>query len=258
LEDHPFDTTRGISFDHADWTTVLQQHVSVKAGQTIDGILNVATVDYDGIRDDPKFQAYLQKLQLCDPTQLQLTEQVAFWMNAYNAYCINLIVQHEASSGTKISSINDLSTKETVVWNNPKAGFVNGQAVSLNHIEHDQLRRRFADARVHACIVCASASCPNLRNEAFDARTLSAQMDEQMQNWMSNDSKGICWNSQTKKLDLSRIFLWFAEDFGQMNGIREFLMPYVTNNETVQGKLRQKAPVRYFEYSWKINRTPQS
>jgi hypothetical protein len=236
---------------------VLQQHVSVKPGQTIDGIQNVATVDYDGIRNNPKFTAYLQQLERCDPTQLPIAEQVTFWINAYNACCINLIVQHEASTGIKIASINDLSTKETVVWNNPKAGIVNGQSVSLNHIEHDQLRRRFTDARVHACIVCASASCPNLRNEAFDVRRLSSQMDDQMKDWLSNETKGICWNAQTKKIELSRIFLWFAEDFGRINGIREFIPPYVSSNEIIQDELRKKAPVRYFPYSWKINRTPQ-
>lgn len=230
----------------------MQKHVS-KHAATIDAVTRISTVDYDGIRADAKFQNYLNTLEQCDPTKLQVTEQVAFWMNAYNALCINLIVQAESSSS--LTSINELSTKDTKVWD-MDAGMINGKSMSLNDIEHQQLRRTFCDPRIHACIVCASASCPNLRNEAFEAATLNTQMDDQMNDWMSNDTKGIRWNGS--KLELSRIFLWFAEDFGKLKGIRKFLIPFVNDKSTIQEQLKNNAPVKYFEYSWKINRTPKT
>ena len=131
-------------------------------------------------------------------------------MNAYNALCIGLLVDDMRTRGvgTPTASINDLGTKKAdpkngvPVWDLP-AGTVGGRAVSLNEIEHAMLRAKWAEPAVHACIVCASASCPNLRAEAFaaPAANLRAQMDDQLASWLANPTKGAALREARRGLE---------------------------------------------------------
>ena len=99
------------------------------------------------------------------------------------------------------------------MWDLP-AGTVCGRKYSLNEIEHDELRKKWDEPAVHACIVCASASCPDLRPQAFVASKLREQMDDQLRAWMANPTKGFVADQGTGEIKMSRIFLWFADDFG--------------------------------------------
>ena len=93
--------------------------------------------------------------------------------------------------------------------------------MTLDGLEHGLLRREWAEPRVHASIVCASLSCPNLRAEAFEPHRLDAQMDDQARAWLANPSKGMAIvrgggggsNAGKATVHLSRIFLWFQADF---------------------------------------------
>lgn len=213
-------------------------------------------VDYAGVKEDADYKTYLTQLLEADPENLQPAEQLAFWMNAYNALCINIIIQHETENNVEIASINDITTDGNPVWDQV-AGKVAGQDISLNAIEHDMLRKQWDEPLVHACIVCASASCPNLRPQAFVPQTLRDQMEDQMREWMKNDSKGIKL-TDNNRLELSRIFLWFGADFGEYKGIQEFLPKYL-EDEQIKGKITKNGlSVRYFEYGWQINRSGAS
>jgi len=250
LSDHPVDKAKKLLFDHSKWDAVLKRHVKVGTG-TIGDVSCINMLDYAGVTTDADFQTYLTQLEEVDPATLQPAEQLAFWMNAYNALCINIIVQHEKKSDVKIGSINEITTDKNPVWGQV-AGKVGGQDISLNDIEHEKLRKEWDEPMLHACIVCASASCPNIRPEAFVVSKQKEQMEDQMRDWMKNDSKGI---KLTKKgLELSRIFLWFGADFGKWDGIKEFL-PQFIDDEMVQKKVAEgSVTVRYFEYGWQINR----
>ena len=252
--------------DHAVWDALLKQYVNTDASNTIGDVTGIHLVDYAGIGADPQFEAYLQTLAITDPSTLTEPEQLAFWMNAYNAFCISLLVnamkKNNEEEPQDLQSINDLSKPNLPVWDLP-AGTVGGEhgVVSLNYVEHEQLRKVWAEPAVHACIVCASASCPNLRAEAFVGSRVREQMDDQVRLWLQNDSKGFRYDGKT--LFLSRIFLWFADDFGGWNGgLQEWLAQYLKDNETggIQKQLAANKikKVRYFEYSWKMNRLPQS
>jgi Protein of unknown function, DUF547 len=174
-------------------------------------------------------------------------------MNAYNALCINIILQYEARNSCQISSITELSQKNNPVWDQI-AGKIGGNEISLNDIEHERLRKVWDEPLIHACIVCASASCPDLRAEAFVVSSLRDQMEDQMRIWLKNDSKGI--NLLDNSLQLSRIFLWFSADFGELAGIKTFLSKYSNeDNESLRERLANgKLAVQYFDYNWKINR----
>ena len=232
---------------------MLNRHVTVGVG-TIDAVTGVNLVNYQGIQQDEDFHQYLVQLEQAQSVdQWEPAEQLSFWMNAYNALCINIILKHEAKYGTLVESITELSNLNSndSVWNQI-AGTVAGRPCSLNDVEHEELRKVWDEPLVHACIVCASASCPNLRPEAFVAPRLQEQMEDQMRLWMKNDTKGI--KSNGRFLLLSRIFLWFGDDFGGLKGIRKFLPPFL-EDESLKARLEKgNISVRYFDYSWKINR----
>lgn len=170
LKDHPLQPS-DPSFDHSLWDGVLKRHVTPDC--TFGSVTGVNGVDYDGVAADSDFGSYLEALKENDPTKLPAAEQLAFWINAYNALCISLIVEHERT-GEKLKSINDLTTDQAgTVWDQT-AGSVGGTAVSLNDIEHNQLRKVWDEPSLHGCIVCASSSCPNLRPEAFVGTFIAA------------------------------------------------------------------------------------
>lgn len=254
LAHHPYDPKSKPTFDHSKWNTVLQKHVS--SGATVGEISNVNVVDYASLGKDDDFSSYLDELKEAQNIpDWPPAEQLCFWINAYNALCINVIVQHEqANPDSLLGSITELSKDaDKPVWDQV-AGIVCGQEVSLNHIEHEQLRGKWDEPALHSCIVCASASCPNLRPSAFSASSLQEQMADQMAEWMSNDTKGVKLTG-SHYLELSRIFLWFQDDFGGgFSGLQTFLPPHV-KDERVSDKIKKgTVAVRYFEYDWSINR----
>ena len=144
------------------------------------------------------------------------------------------------------------------------AGVVGGRVVSLNDIEHVELRGTFDEPKLHACIVCASASCPNLRAEAFaaPAANLRAQMDDQLASWLANPTKGAALREAQKELLVSRIFLWFAEDFAADRfAAIDALQPRLPTaiGERVAAWRRggpfggKRLGLRYFVYDWQVN-----
>jgi hypothetical protein len=119
---------------------------------------------------------------------------------------------------------------------------------------------------VHASIVCASASCPNLRREAFVGARVGEQMHSQMADWLSNESKGVATGgcASARRVLLSRIFLWFEDDFGGQThgGVRAYLRTFESSMVAgTAAALASTGPfgsaLRYFPYDWTLNRTPK-
>ena len=122
--------------------------------------------------------------------------------------------------------------------------------LSLNDIEHGILRKKFKDARVHAAINCASASCPPLRAEAFVADRLDAQLDEQMRAFVTDGSRNHLVREKNR-LELSEIFQWFAEDFERDAGsVKDYLARFAAPEDA---DFIRKAKVSYIDYDWDLN-----
>jgi hypothetical protein len=248
------DAFTGGTFDHSDWDAILKQHT--RPGREIDGIAT-ATIDYTGVAQDARFGAYLRALDVATLESLAPAEQLALLINAYNALCVNLIVQHEKHHPSEpLSSI----TKIKGVWDLPQA--LLGRPTSLNEIEHKMLRGCWDEPAIHYCINCASASCPDLRNEAFAASRLREQMRDQAAKLFANRNKGLRWDGRT--LTLSRILYWFADDFGGPQQAAEAAIDRLNDAglahaiRVTRSSLVLKWEVRwrtgYFPYSWSINR----
>lgn len=192
-------------------------------------------------------------------------ERLALFLNAYNALCVNTILcwmrEHD---GVPPSSINDVSTWRKSVWKE-HAGKVAGSNVTLDYIEHSVLRTEWAEPRIHACLVCASLSCPNLRGEAYDARRLNEQMDDQTRKWLANTTKGVLVTPPSAddpkpQITLSRIFLWFRDDFvrgesttGSSTGSAAAEMGLDLSFARRYNPEVRDGAIVFFPYNWSLN-----
>ena len=165
-------------------------------------------VDYAGFKtEEPKLDQYLKILENVDPEKLSPKEQFAFYANTYNAWTIKLIL----SGYPGVTSIKDLGTLTQSPWKK-KIVRINGEVISLDYVEHDILRPRYKDPRVHFAINCAAKSCPPLRPEPYRGDTLDRQLDDSTRSFI-NDPKS--YRLEGNNLYVSRIFKWFSEDFNE-------------------------------------------
>ncbi|TAG28452.1 MAG: DUF547 domain-containing protein [Verrucomicrobia bacterium] len=229
-------TSGAFAFDHGPLDTLLKDHV--REGR----------VDYAALKEDTRLAAYLDALASADLATLPArNEQLAFWINAYNAVTLKLIVDHYP-----LKSIRDIPHPQVEsCWDLPSAT-VGGRRLSLNEIEHSILRKELKEPRIHYAVVCAAVSCPPLRAEAYTAERLDAQFTAQAEQFLAN------WNhfdSQTRQAALSQIFNWFAVDFGSTpEAVLRSLAPYAPTQ--VRGALASESSgwtVTYLSYDWALN-----
>jgi hypothetical protein len=254
-------TAQAQSFDHGHtaWTTLLNKHVVVLGG----GV--ASQLRYAGMAaDQAALKTYLAGLSSVSAAAFEgfsKAQQMALLINAYNAFTVALILTHYP----KLESIKDLGTLLQNPW---KQKFVPllGHTVSLDAIEQDMLRARgrYDDPRIHFAVNCASIGCPPLREEAFVAPRLDAQLDEQAKRFLSDRSRNR-WNAQTQKLEVSKIFDWYGEDFrlghhGITSATAYFaryadqLADAAADRERIR---KQAAGVAYLDYDWKLNDAPR-
>lgn len=231
-------------FDHSRWNALLGRHVDERGW-----------VDYAGLqRDEAELRAYLEELAAADPARLgSRAARMAFWINAYNALCAKKILDKDIPESVPkaIAFGANIFTEDDHV--------IAGEERSLDDIEHQILRPNFEDPRVHAAIVCAASSCPRLRNEAYDARRLEAQLEEEVRSWLWSelDRSGKRKNrldAAEKTFHASKIFDWFQEDFGGSDeGVLRFVAKFASEEDRKlleSGEVR----VRYLDYDWTVNR----
>ena len=202
-------------------------------------------VDYARFKhDEARLDQYLKVLEQVDPEHLPREEQFAFYINAYNAWTIKLIL----TGYPGVKSIKDLGSLLQSPW---KKEFVriHGKTLTLDDIEHTILRPRFKDPRVHFAIVCASKSCPPLISEPYCGATLDAQLTRVTSDFLNSPANS---RLEGNTLRVSSIFKWFAEDFNK--DVVGFYLRFA------QGELKQKLQagrdrieVKYLDYDWSLN-----
>jgi hypothetical protein len=196
---------QAAAFDHAAFDALLRAHVR-------DGL-----VDYDAFARSAEFKAYLDRLAAADPAALGRADQVAFWINAYNAYTIQLVNKHgERRSIRNINKSFGGLVKAYGPWRE-KLATVGGRAYGLDEIEQDILRKRFQEPRIHFALVCAAMGCPPLRSEAFTGARLDAQLDDQARAFLLRSPEKNRVDVAARTVHLSPIFVGFRDyikDFG--------------------------------------------
>lgn len=222
-----------------------------------------AAMDYGALAKDERFPALLKEIAgLTGVEAWPPAARAALYINAYNALCAEHICRHLRAGNGPPKSVRDLKDGSKEVWDR-KAGTVAGEELSLNEIEHGVLRTRFDEPRVHACVNCASRSCPDLLGEAYrgDGR-LDGQLTAQFELWLQDETKGLgkvveCAGVHTKRVcltglkpKLSRIFLWYAGDFAPTPG--KFAGGFAPPGKAKDALLAGATP-EYFDYDWNLN-----
>lgn len=241
-----------IAFDHdyAIYANVLKQHVR----WTTDGHSSV--VDYAALKRDPaSLRESLSMFSSVDKATFerwQPDQQKAFLINAYNAFTLDLIL----SRYPDLKSIRDLGSLLSSPWKQAFFGLL-GEKRSLDWIEHQQLRPRYKDARIHFAVNCASIGCPALRPEPYRSASLGEQLTDQQRRFLTDRSRNR-FNASRGELSVSSIFKWYGEDFtANGKGLEAWLATHATflaeapidRARIANGQFK----LEYLSYDWKLN-----
>lgn len=220
---------------HQLYEQLLEAHVYT--GEKNNKALNL--VDYAALRRDERLPQVLQLVKSYPLERLDSPhKKMAFYLNAYN-----LLAMHKVTEHWPLQKLKSLGSFYRPVWTH-YAGQVCGEKMTLRQLEHGILRK-LGEPRIHFALNCASVSCPDLRTEPYVADRLEAQLEDQTRVFLSQANKGM--EIQGRRLTLSPLFDWFAEDFAPSGDVLAFLKPYLPAN---QGEWKI---VGYFEYDWEIN-----
>jgi len=229
-------------------------------------------VDYKRLKAQrADLDAFVASLAGLDPATIAswtAPERIAFWVNAYNTITLQRIVDHyPIHRGSLVASLrfpeNSIRQIEGV-WDNLSTSIA-GRDMTLDHIEHEILRKDFREPRIHAALVCAAKGCPPLRAEAFIAARLDKQLDDQSRRFLASP-KRFKVDRQKKIVRLSPLLKWYAEDFvaayntdGSLQGhsaalcaTLDYASRYVAPKDA-QFLRTQSYTVEYSDYDWSLN-----
>jgi len=228
--------------EHRAWTHLLERYVR-------DG-----RVDYAGLHRDarPALASYRDALSAVSRTcyaEWTREQRLAFWINAYNANAVELVLEHyPVRSIRAIGWVPGSAFRTTFI---PMKDLAGGE-LSLDDIENGHLRKEFGEPRIHFAIVCASVSCPSLRSEAYRAADLDRQLDDQARRFLADRTKNR-FDLGSRTFHLSSIFKWFREDFEKASGsLPAFIARYV-DPETAAALAEPGVRLEFLDYDWSLN-----
>ena len=221
---------------HNKWTELLNSHV------------NQGIVDYQGFKEsEAELDAYLVQLAETDPEQLSEQDQLAYWINGYNSYTVKLILDN-FKNGKPPSSIRRIGGLFSNPW---KISFavMGGATYTLDNIEHDIIRVRYDEPRIHFAVNCASKSCPILISEAYEGVTLDEQLEQSTRDFLENPEHNFL---DGDTLYVSSIFKWYKEDFN--DDPLSFFLTHTGGSLLQQLSTRKdQIRVKYADYDWSLN-----
>lgn len=196
--------------------------------------------------DKAALTAYINRLQAVQVTSLNQDEQLAFWINLYNAQTIRVILDNYPVDSIRSIKTNAFDFKGP--WNDASLT-VEGETLTLDNIENRIVRPIFNDPRIHYALNCAAIGCPNLRAQAFKGAGLNAVLDTQARTFINNP-RAI--KTEDGRIIASRIFLWYKKDYGDseediLSHIRQYANPELL--QSLQGATN----IDVYEYDWALN-----
>lgn len=216
---------------HEAWNELLQKYVDP-----------YGKVDYASFKEDEKsLDEYLDLLSKNHPRPFwKVDEQKAYWINAYNAFTIKLVLKNYP-----LKSIMDIKENGKNAWNIPFIE-IGGKKYTLDYIEKTMLLGQFNDSRIHFVVNCSAVSCPPLKNKAYTADRLEIELRLQARSFI-NDNR---FNSLSKNhVQISEIFNWYKDDFlKEESSIQIYL-----NKNTPHLEISKDATITYHTYNWSLN-----
>jgi len=220
--------------ENADFNLFLKKYVVKENG--------INLVKYAAVTDADKalLKGYVDSLSKSGAPNGSREEIMAYWFNLYNAETVNLILDNYPV--TSIKKIGRPWTKKRLT--------VAGKSMSLNNIEHDTVRAKYPDPRVHYAFNCASIGCPNLKPSAWEAETLEADLDQASRDYVASP-RGVSI-SNNGRVTISKIYKWYKEDFGNNDaGILNHVQKYADPDKRAALKARGK--IDKSDYDWSLN-----
>ncbi|MHC4617282.1 MAG: DUF547 domain-containing protein [Planctomycetota bacterium] len=228
-------------------------------------------VNYEQLKADPQqLQAFVTTIarldrRCCDKWSEK--DQIAFWLNAYNGLTLKVIIDNYPIKSSffrsRVYPKNSIR-QITGVWD--KITFdVMGQKLTLGHIEHEILRKKFDEPRIHMAMVCAAMSCPPLRNAPYIGQKLDEQLADQSRKFLADPDKFRISREKTT-VHLSPIFKWFNSDFvtkhaprqniGKHNRKTSAVLNFIANHLPESDRdfiLKGAFKIKYLKYDWSLN-----
>ncbi len=246
-----------FAFDHrhADWSALLEQHVVLISNG------NASQVDYAGFKTDrAALEKYLDALSAVSEAEYRRwskPQQLAFLINAYNAFTVELILTRYPD----LKSIKELGSVFQSPWKKTFFTLL-GKERSLDDVEHGMIRApgAFNEPRIHAAVNCASIGCPMLRQEAFTADQLESQLEDSLRRFLADRSRNR-FDAASNTLSVSSLFDWYKGDFEK--GHQGFTSLDATfaryadvlgDTPSAQETIRNGGlKIRYLDYDWALN-----
>ncbi|WP_341937405.1 DUF547 domain-containing protein [Marinimicrobium sp. C2-29] len=237
---------------HKTYAEVLENHVEWSEDGT------ASTVDYQALKAGPdNLNQYLEQLSGVEKSSFDnwnKDQQLAFLINAYNAFTLKLIIDN-----CPLDSIKDIGA----FWQNPwKKRFFTllGEDMHLDQVEHDIIREpgAYNEPRIHFAVNCASIGCPALRTEPFTAERLEQQLEDSTERFLRDETRNRYRDGQ---LEVSSVFKWYREDFERgwqgIDSLHDFFLGYTEEldlDEDAQETLRSgEMDYRFLDYDWSLN-----
>ncbi len=219
---------------HITWNSLVQSFVS-----------DTGFVDYKGFKNqEAELDSYLNLLSANPPEKSWTNAQkIAFWINAYNAFTVKLILKNYG-----VDSIKDIKTDaQTSPWKIPFFE-IGEEDFTLDKIEHEILRKEFHEPRIHFSIVCASFSCPKFRNQAFIADKLEEQLEDQTSDFINDPDKN---SLDQNPIGVSSLFQWYWDDFSNQFHDVPSLLKWM--NRYSKTSLNIHSEIEYLPYNCVLN-----
>ncbi len=239
-------TGGAAGFDHSTFDALLRKHV-------VQGM-----VDYDAFEASRDFGTYLDALAMAKPAALDEQERLAYWINVYNAYTIQLINTHgERKSIRNINRTLGFAAKGPWHERLVRAG---GKVYHLDNVEHDIVRKQWNEPRIHFALVCAAMSCPPLRGEAYTGPTLESQLADQARVFLLASPEKNRVDAKAGKVHASPIYAsYYRDDFGGNDAaIGRYLAQFHPEGAERQLLLSGKFDLVETGYDWTLNSQEQA
>ena len=250
-------TSAFAQFDqsHKAFDDLLKKHVTYITNG------NASQVSYAGfLKDRAALKVYLDAVSAVPEATYKSwnkNQQLAFLINAYNAYTIELIL----TKYPNLKSIRDSGGTFSKPWS---IKFFNlfGKETNLDNIEHDMIRAEgvFNDPRIHVAVVCASIGCPMLRNEVITADKIDVKLDDAMNRFFSDRSRNR-YNVESKKLEVTKLLDWYKKDFikgykgfGSVEAVLGKYADKLADDAAARAEIKAgKVAITYLDYDWNLN-----
>ncbi len=241
-------------------------------GRLLTRFVQEGRVDYGRIKSHPallrKSQKEFSRITRRDYDEWPREQQIAYWINAYNLFTLQAVVDHYPPKGWNFLYPRISIRQIRRVWDR-KEYHAAGERLSLNRIEHEILRPLFREPRVHFALVCASLGCPPLPNRPYTGKNLEVMLNRQVRIYLNEPDHGLRWDPATRTLFLSQIFSWFGEDFRDytkkyhlfkalppkqrdaLNFLWEYLPEQIRKTLTAE-----PFQIHYMKYDWSLNDRP--